>query len=130
MILYPDKNRSPIQSNILWFTNSRVFLNPSLFKILLFLTTTAFSKLPPLPRFNFFNFSMSSYKQKVLELKISSKLSSKILILFFWVLIILFLYFISNSISLVTFEVSREIDLSPSFKLIFLFILIILIVDH
>ncbi|SVB80176.1 uncharacterized protein METZ01_LOCUS233030 [marine metagenome] len=43
----PAKYKSPIESNILWRTNSSLNLRPSLFKILLFPTTTAFSSDPP-----------------------------------------------------------------------------------
>ena len=70
---------------------------------------------------------MSSYKQKVLELKISFKSSSNTLTLFFWDPLSLFLYLISNSISPVTFDLLIDINLSPSFNSIFLLILIILI---
>ena len=77
-----DKNRSPIQSRILWFTNSFLFLSPSLFKISLSLTTTAFSRLPPLANPALLSFSTSSYKQNFLDSYIYFKSSLKILILF------------------------------------------------
>ena len=47
--LYPDNKKSPAKSKILWFTNSLLFLKPSLFKFLPS-TTTALSNEPPFAR--------------------------------------------------------------------------------
>ena len=51
--LKPDRYKSPMQSSILWLTNSLLFLNPLLFKILLPFTIKALSKLPPFAKPNF-----------------------------------------------------------------------------
>ena len=64
--MYPERYISPIQSRILWFTNSLLFLNPSLFNNLNLSTTKALSKLPPLARPSLFKLSISSYLQNVL----------------------------------------------------------------
>ena len=66
--------KSPIQSSILWLTNSFEFLNPFSFSILSSFTTIAFSRDPPLARPFFLIISISSNKQKVLELKYENSL--------------------------------------------------------
>ena len=68
IILFPESIKSPIQSRILWYINSCLFRKPSSFNISLSLTTIAFSREPPLAKPLLLIKSISSYKQKVLEL--------------------------------------------------------------
>ena len=65
---------SPKQSSILCPTNSWPFLRPSSFNISFSLTTIAFSKEPPLANPWLLIWSISLYKQNVLELYIKLNL--------------------------------------------------------